>query len=318
MNLQVNEENFKALIEVVSEYYNIDEKIIEKDYWVTYCLSRLLSFNRKDMIIFRGGTSLTKCYKDLKRFSEDIDLSVNKTNELSTSQLKKLITDVEKHICSEFQECNSSLNIKQGAYRNVEYTYPTIFKGSELREMNSNLKIETVTFLTPNPFEKRFVNSIIYNYLKEKKLEEFIKAYNLEPFEINVLSIYRTLMDKMVSLVRMSYNTGSKELLSKTRHLYDLHLTYDEVKDFYLNKEHLSEIVSLVRVDEENSRFKDEYPYLEKWSNAPIFEIIYEKQIEDSYKFNFGKEFVYGNLPAYSKVVDTLKKIQSHLKDIGE
>ena len=133
MNLHKNEENFKALIEVVSEYYDIDEKIIEKDYWVTYCLSRLLSFSRKDLIIFRGGTSLTKCYKDLKRFSEDIDLSVNKINISSASQLKKLITDVEKHICSEFHECNSNQNIKQGAYRNVEYTYPTIFKGSELK-----------------------------------------------------------------------------------------------------------------------------------------------------------------------------------------
>jgi len=82
------------------------------------------------MIIFRGGTSLTKCYKDLKRFSEDIDLSVNKTNNFSESQLKKLIKDVEKHICSEFKEFISNQNIKQVAYRNVEYTYPTIFKGS--------------------------------------------------------------------------------------------------------------------------------------------------------------------------------------------
>ncbi|HEY5560281.1 MAG TPA: nucleotidyl transferase AbiEii/AbiGii toxin family protein [Clostridiaceae bacterium] len=184
--------------------------------------------------------------------------------------------------------------------------------------MNSNIKIETVTFLTPNPFEKRFVNSIIYNYLKEKKLDEFIKEYGLEPFKINVLSIYRTLMDKMVSLVRMSYNTESKEIFSKTRHLYDLHLTYYEIEEFYLNKEHLSEIVNLVRVDEENSRFKDEYPYKEKWSAAPIFDIIQEKQIENSYKFNFGKEFVYGNLPDYSLVVESLKKIQGHLKEIGE
>ena len=125
-------------------------------------------------------------------------------------------------------------------------------------------------------------------------------------------------MDKMVSLVRMSYSSGSKELLSKTRHLYDLHLTYDEVKEFYLNEEHLLEIVSLVRVDEENSRFKDEYPYKEKWSAAPIFDIIYEKQIENSYKFNFGKEFVYGDLPDYNLVVETLKKVQGHLKEIGE
>ena len=73
-----DKENFKTLIEVVGDQYNINERIIEKDYWVTYCLSKLLNFYKKDMIIFRGGTSLTKCYKDLNRFSEDIDFSVNK------------------------------------------------------------------------------------------------------------------------------------------------------------------------------------------------------------------------------------------------
>jgi len=69
----------------------------------------------------------------------------------------------------------------------------------------------------------------------------------------------------------MSYLDDLSELSTKTRHLYDLHLTYSAVRDFYLDKIELASVIDLVRKDEENSRFKDQYPYEEKWSNAPIF-----------------------------------------------
>lgn len=318
MILHKDKEDFKSLLQVASEYYKIDERIVEKDYSVSYTLSRLVTFDRKDFIIFRGGTSLTKCYTDLKRFSEDIDLAVNKNKNLSTTQIKKLITDVEKYICMDFQEAKNGVKRKSGNYRNVEYEYPSIFEEVTFAEMNPSLKIETVTFLTPNPYEKKLVKSIVYDYLKEKGFDEYIKQYNLEPFKLNVLSIKRTLMDKIVSLVRMSYNTDLSELLTKTRHLYDLHLTYNTVKEFYLNKNELSSIIKLVRKDEEVSNFKDKYPYKEKWSKAPIWSIMEKSEIKKSYENNFGKEFVYGELPKYSDVLKSMKYIQKHLINVGE
>lgn len=318
MNLHKDEENFKSLLEITAEHYGIDIRIVEKDYWVSYTLSKLQTFDRKDLIIFRGGTSLTKCYTDLKRFSEDIDLAVNKDAKLNPTQVKKLIKDVEKYICVDFTESDSNKNRKNGDYRNVEYKYPSIFKGSTLTELNPSLKIETVTFLTPNPYEKRLVKSIIYDYLTEKELEQFINKYELEPFELNVLSIKRTLMDKIVSLVRMSYLDDTSELLTKTRHLYDLHLTYNTVKDFYTDRDELSYVIDLVRKDEEISNFKDQYPYKEKWSKAPIWTLIEQNEIKKSYENNFGKEFVYGKLPKYSDILKSLKLIQQHLIDVNE
>lgn len=318
MILHKDSQTFKELLEVTSEYYGIDIRIVEKDYWVSYTLSKLLTFDKKDLIIFRGGTSLTKCYTDLKRFSEDIDLAVNKEKPLNPSQLKKLITDVEKYICVDFVEIENGINRKSGNYRNVEYNYPSLFEENSLTEMNSSLKIETVTFLTPNPYEKKQVRSIVYDYLKEKEFDEYISQYGLEPFELNVLSIKRTLMDKIVSLVRMSYNDDLSELLTKTRHLYDLHLTYDTVTEFYLNKDELSSVIELVRQDEEVSNFKEQYPYKEKWSKAPIWSLIEKGEVKKSYKEKFGKEFVYGDLPKYSEILKSIKIIQKHLIDVGE
>jgi predicted nucleotidyltransferase component of viral defense system len=49
--------------------------IAEKDFWVTYVLERIFSDEKlSSMLIFKGGTSLSKVYAIIERFSEDIDL----------------------------------------------------------------------------------------------------------------------------------------------------------------------------------------------------------------------------------------------------
>lgn len=50
---------------------------IEKDFWVCWMLQRLFQSPLRDSIIFKGGTSLSKVYGFIKRFSEDIDLILN-------------------------------------------------------------------------------------------------------------------------------------------------------------------------------------------------------------------------------------------------
>lgn len=319
MKLHEDGENFKSLLDIVSNYYNLDIRIVEKDYWITLALSKLVNYEKKDKIIFRGGTSLTKCYTDLKRFSEDIDLAVNNDNDLTNSQIKKIIKNVEKCMCSDFDEdTESPSNVKSGAYRNVEYRYKTAFDVGGLREMNPSIKIETVTFMSPNPYEKKQVKSMICEYLMETNRYDVVETYELEPFEINVLSIKRTVIDKIVSLVRMSYSTDLSELKSKTRHLYDLHLTYNYVENFYKDSRELTNIIELVMKDEEESRFKEQYPYKECWSNAPIFKFVNDELLKESYENIFGKEFVYGTLPSYEDIKTTFKKIQAHLKAVNE
>jgi predicted nucleotidyltransferase component of viral defense system len=318
MRLHENEKEFTELIEVVSTNLKIDKRIVEKDYWVSFILSRLIDFTQKEQVIFRGGTSLTKCYTDLKRFSEDIDLAINNTTQLGRSGIKKLIRDVEKHIVKGFTEYPGG--IKREDYRNVEYEYPIIFSNPFLKEVNTNIKIEIVSFLNPNPFEIRLVKSIIYEYLVTNDMQNEIFEFALEPFSINVLSIKRTLVDKIVSLVRMSYKKDLLELKSKTRHLYDLHMTYNTcgINEFYSDKDHLLEIIALVRQDEKLSKFKYEYPFESRWSISPLFKTIKENEIKDNYEMNFGREFVYGELPKYKDVLLTMEKIQNHLEIVGE
>ena len=84
--LHNDKEIFSQAINLVTNKNGIRPEIVEKDYYVTMIL-RLLS-ERLPFIVFKGGTSLSKCHKAINRFSEDIDISIDTT--LSQSQKKKV------------------------------------------------------------------------------------------------------------------------------------------------------------------------------------------------------------------------------------
>jgi hypothetical protein len=90
----------------------LSEDIIEKDFWVCWILKELFLMEEiKDHLTFKGGTSLSKIYKVISRFSEDIDVSVERANlgfkdetepsNISGKKAKSLIADLGE-ACKEF------------------------------------------------------------------------------------------------------------------------------------------------------------------------------------------------------------------------
>lgn len=84
--LHNNKDQFQDAIELAYEQTGIMAQAIEKDYYVTMLL-RLLS-EKMPYIVFKGGTSLSKCHKVIKRFSEDIDITID--TQISQGQKKKI------------------------------------------------------------------------------------------------------------------------------------------------------------------------------------------------------------------------------------
>lgn len=84
--LHENREEFTNAVNLASEYFHILPIIVEKDYYVTMILRELSE--RQKFVVFKGGTSLSKCHKVIKRFSEDIDITIDAR--LSQGQMKKL------------------------------------------------------------------------------------------------------------------------------------------------------------------------------------------------------------------------------------
>ena len=87
-------ELFCDVIKYVSEKANIREDIIEKDYYVTMILKELSKIEYP--VVFKGGTSLSKAYKIINRFSEDVDITF--TEHLGEARRRKLKYNVLKPI----------------------------------------------------------------------------------------------------------------------------------------------------------------------------------------------------------------------------
>ena len=86
--LHEDQEIFKSAIKETSNSLNIREFFIEKDYWITLVLKQLSESSYVDSVVFKGGTSLSKAYNLIDRFSEDIDLEVISNPASSSNQIK--------------------------------------------------------------------------------------------------------------------------------------------------------------------------------------------------------------------------------------
>ena len=79
------------------EHLGINQVAIEKDWWVTATLKALFQTDYHESLIFKGGTSLSKGFNIIERFSEDIDLAIShsffgieKTSKNQREKLRKI------------------------------------------------------------------------------------------------------------------------------------------------------------------------------------------------------------------------------------
>lgn len=88
MKLHEDDQVFTELVAETAQSIDLPQVYVEKDYWITKALKHLSEFARADEVVFKGGTSLSKAYQLIDRFSEDIDLAIF-SNSMSKNQCKK-------------------------------------------------------------------------------------------------------------------------------------------------------------------------------------------------------------------------------------
>lgn len=160
-----SKQNFKAAIINTASKLKLNEAIVEKDFWVCLTLDYLFTHSKwKNNIAFKGGTCLSKVYKLINRFSEDIDLildwrlvgySINEPyeNRSNTKQLK-FIKDSKDRLYR-FLETEFLVEIKEGLSKllgfdadlyidkddagSIMFKYPSMFKDKSILRV---IKIE--------------------------------------------------------------------------------------------------------------------------------------------------------------------------------
>jgi len=304
MNLHKNKEDFRDLIKLAADYFKITEVYVEKDYWVTLILKNLSKSKYRGQIIFKGGTSLSKAYGIIERFSEDIDLQLI-SFEGSSGQKKNLMKKIEKALTLELTYLESHpRESKKGNIRKTVYSYDKVSKKDDFFQASKELILEINGMSIPEPWEPKEIKSYIANYLIENDLLDVVEEFELESFSVNVLNKERTFVEKIFAILDFSFKEDYQSTLSnKIRHVYDISKLYNDqdVKDFFYSNEFF-EIANRVVV--ENDFFGDRKE--RTYSDSRFYREDILKVIEKTYNDDFSK-FVFGVLPDFNQVKeDTL------------
>lgn len=128
MNLHHDREAFEELIVGAANELAIPTNVIEKDYFVTITL-KALSEKLEDMV-FKGGTSLTKCYQLLDRFSEDIDLSYTAESGIPGDARKRQLKKAVVATMAEFGFPITNLDMTRSRrhYNCYRAAYPSMYE----------------------------------------------------------------------------------------------------------------------------------------------------------------------------------------------
>lgn len=295
MYLHDDLELFKDIISEVSSSMEIDPSIIEKDYYVTVFLKDVVL--RQPNIIFKGGTSLSKCYKIINRFSEDIDLNIQCETKPTEGQRKHLKSNIVASIENfGFTLLNPDEVRSRRDFNKYLIGYPTGFNAVYLKQ---HLIVETAVFFRSYPIKRLTATSFIYEFLLKNNYSKIISEYNLEPFELNVQSAERTMIDKLYALGDY-YLSGT--INGHSRHIYDIYKLLEIVKV----DDELKQLKELVRIE----RMKDKQ--CPSANDDVDFKVLLNEIIEkDAYKSdyeNITSALLFDKV-SYNEAVKSLEKI---------
>lgn len=213
--LHSDREQFRDAVNLTYEYTGIMVQAIEKDYYVTMLLQLLAQ--KIPHIVFKGGTSLSKCHKVICRFSEDIDITIDE--EVTQGQKKKIkqaIVDSANELGMIVENLVETRSRRD--YNRYIITYDSVIP-MESSVLRASVLLETSYKSLSFPTVLLPVSSYI-GEMMEREAPDAVGEYNLAPFEMKVQNIDRTMVDKIFAVCDY-YLQGKVD--KHSRHLYDIY-----------------------------------------------------------------------------------------------
>jgi hypothetical protein len=239
--LTLSKERRIEILNQTSELTGLPSVAIEKDWWVTLALSASFSLPYSENIVFKGGTSLSKGWNLIERFSEDIDLAIDRKffgfeGEISKTQIKNLRKESCEFISTTFLDDLTKILTKWNAISECKLIAQPVKdsdKDPQVIEIHYNSVIDTSEYLPQRvlievssrslmePIEAREINSILSDNFP---LQNFATV----PFAISTVLPQRTFLEKMFLLhEEFSQETEKIRVDRLSRHLYDLEKLMD-------------------------------------------------------------------------------------------
>ena len=251
MKLHEDREAFSVLLDSVSEQTGIRTDILEKDYYLTLLLWELAEKQASLPAYFKGGTALYKAIGSMKRFSEDIDLTVE-IKDCSKSQGKKRLENAANAYFSmeRTHDKEKESNTKGSITSVYEYVPVTAIDRKDALQRFGYVKVEATSFTISEPYEALQVEPLIYTQATEEQRRLLKKLYEVEPFVVKTIKMERIFADKLLAA---EFYYQRNLLFDVSKHLYDIAVMMEQkrIQKLLSENERFIEMISYKRVEEQ-------------------------------------------------------------------
>lgn len=256
MRLHLDQDAFRVLIGQISEKTGYRQDVIEKDYYVTMVLQELSVFQKDGLpAYFKGGTALYKALRSVRRFSEDIDLSVD-VRECSRSQGdKRLDRATKKYSCLK-RDAEEGYSNRSEVVTFYQYVPLVEYDTNDVLQRFGKVKIEATSFTISEPYESMKIAPIVYEFATQEQKEVLAAQYDVSPFDILTMTMERIFVDKLFAAEAYTRNVSKeRRAFEASKHIYDLAVILNEPRIMSLlkNEELLAKLLA-IRLTEEQER----------------------------------------------------------------
>jgi predicted nucleotidyltransferase component of viral defense system len=323
-------EDRKIILQQASAQSGINEKALEKDLWVTIVLDAVFKTPYAHHLHFKGGTSLSKAWQIIERFSEDIDLSIDRSfygfgEDLSYSQIKKLKRISSEFVSSNFRKELEKTLVEMGVPaqlfsckatpipktrrdtadpQEIIIEYVSILDSVEY--LPDTIKVEVSARSINESTQMRQLTSLIGGLLAQLELSE--------PFQVRCIEPQITLLEK-VFLLHEEFTKDTIEMrhVRMSRHLYDLFLlcesnyaniALDDTPLYNRIIAHRQHYIRQTGINYENHGMQS-ISFLPPNTILERYEEDYEKM-----KLNM----IYGKAPAFNDLIEKLRALQDKIR----
>lgn len=302
---------------------------VEKDWWVSRTLEIIFQMNIAKHLVFKGGTSLSKAWKLINRFSEDIDLAIDKeffegySGDISKTKISKLrkeagvyttgtfFTDLQEEFKNKgYNELDFKV-IDTGESdqdpRVIEIYYPNVITSSS-EYVLPRVQIEISCRSLREPFTIKSFGSLVDEVYAGRDFAEPL-------FEVPTVNPERTFLEKVFLLHEEFHRPAEKMRVDRlSRHLYDIyHLTKAGISEKAISDKELYETIVAHRYKFSRVGEVDYNLHNPKTLNPiPVLGIIEE------WKSDYAKmkdDMIYEeNKPSFEDLINNLEELRTKLQ----
>jgi hypothetical protein len=312
-------DDFPDLVEAAAIELRISPAIVEKDYYATEAL-RVIAGRFGDVVLLKGGTSLSKGWKLIQRFSEDIDLYVQpvpSSTRATDRRLKSIADAVGQHPMLSRDEVRK--RAIGGLGRDEYFAYSartTAFPGLE-----AVIKLEAGIQSGTQPWEERTLSSLLAEFLDSHGVPR--ATSDRVAFPLKLLHYRRTFVEKLFTIhdkIERQVKQDRGPLGSFARHYYDTHqlMQTAEVQAMLRSGEYAEIAVDYRRLTR---------TYFPRQALPPLMSLRQSSALfpDPDLRNELGRDYddqctrlCYGRYPPFDDVLDAFQGIREYLVEVPE